>query len=94
MFESKWNSYQYIYDKKTKKISKIVDKSNLKTIVKINKKYLRPNEVPFLKGDYSKAKKLLKWQPKIKLETLIKEMLSSEKLHKDVIEKNNNNIYF
>ena len=72
-------SYQYIYDKKTKKISKIVDKSNSRTIVKINKKYLRPNEVPFLKGDYSKAKKLLKWQPKIKLETLIKEMLSSEK---------------
>ncbi len=71
--------YQYIYDKKTKEISKIVDKSNSKIILKINKKYLRPNEVPFLKGDYNKAKKLLNWEPKINLETLIKEMLSSEK---------------
>ena len=73
-------NYQYIYDKKTNEISKIVDKLNSKTIVKINKKYLRPNEVPYLKGDFSKAKKLLKWQPKINLSTLIKEMLSSEKI--------------
>ena len=72
-------NYQYIYDKNTKEISKIVDKSNSKIILKINKKYLRPNEVPFLKGDYNKAKKLLNWEPKINLETLIKEMLSSEK---------------
>ena len=72
-------NYQYIYDKNTKEIYKIVDKSKSKIILKINKKYLRPNEVPFLKGDYNKAKKLLNWEPKINLETLIKEMLSSEK---------------
>ena len=70
--------YEYVYDKKTKNISKIIDKSNSKTIVKINKKYFRPNEVPFLKGDYSKAKKLLKWEPKINLQTLIREMLSTD----------------
>ena len=70
--------YEFIYDKKTKNISKIIDKRNSKTIVKINKKYFRPNEVPFLKGDYSKAKKLLKWEPKIDLQTLIREMISSE----------------
>ena len=69
--------YELIYDKKTKNISKIIDKRNSKTIVKINKKYFRPNEVPFLKGDYSKAKKLLKWEPKIDLQTLIREMISS-----------------
>ena len=71
--------YQYIFDKKTKEIIEIIDKSNSKTIVKINKKYLRPNEVPYLRGSYYKAKKLLKWEPKIELETLIKEMLSAEK---------------
>lgn len=71
--------YQYIFDKKTKEITKIIDKSNSKTIVMINKKYLRPNEVPYLRGSYNKAKRLLKWEPKIKLETLIKEMLSAEK---------------
>ena len=29
------------------------------------KKYLRPAEVDTLKGNYSKAKKLLNWKPKI-----------------------------
>ena len=72
--------YKYIYDKKNNKIKKIIDLDNGKTIVKINDKYLRPNEVPYLKGDYSKAKKLLKWEPKVDLKNLIKEMLSSEKI--------------
>ncbi len=71
--------YKYIFDKKTKEIIRIIDKSNSKTIVKINKKYLRPNEVPYLRGSYNKAKKLLKWEPKIELVKLIKEMLSAEK---------------
>ena len=59
--------YEYIYNKKTKKITRIIDKVNSKTIVKINEKYFRPNEVPYLKGDFSKAKKLLNWEPKITL---------------------------
>tara|TARA_B100000886_G_scaffold327875_1_gene275756 strand:- start:1664 stop:2680 length:1017 start_codon:yes stop_codon:yes gene_type:complete len=70
--------YEFIYEKKSKKILKIIDKRNMKTIVRINEKYLRPNEVPYLKGDYSKAKKLLNWKPKIDLKSLIKDMLSSE----------------
>ena len=51
---------------------------NNKIVVRVDSRYFRPNEVPFLKGDYSKAKKLLKWEPKIDLQTLIREMLSSE----------------
>ena len=71
--------YQFILDKKTKKITKIIDKKNNKTIVKINERYFRPNEVPYLRGDYSKAQKLLGWRPKIELDNLIEEMLLEEK---------------
>ena len=71
--------YQFILDKKTKKITKIIDKKSNKIIVKINNKYFRPNEVPYLKGDFSKARKLLGWKPKIELESLIDEMLLEEK---------------
>ncbi len=47
-------------------------------IIECNKKYLRPNEVDTLLGDYSKAKRLLKWTPKINIQTLIKEMIDYE----------------
>jgi len=52
-----------------------VDK-NGNTIVMVHKKYFRPLEVDYLKGDASKAKKNLKWKPKITLEQLIKEMVN------------------
>jgi GDPmannose 4,6-dehydratase len=48
------------------------------TIVEIDKKYFRPLEVDYLKGDASKAKKILKWKPKISLDQLIKEMIEYE----------------
>jgi len=44
-------------------------------IIKIDKRYFRPSEVNNLLGDYSKAKKLLGWQPKYNLDLLIKEMI-------------------
>ena len=51
-------------------------------IIKIDKKYFRPGEVDFLKGDYSKAKKLLKWKPKFTAKKLIDDMIDFEnKLH-------------
>ena len=46
---------------KKKKISK--PKKNM-IVVKIDKKYFRPNEVDNLVGNANKAKKLLKWSPK------------------------------
>jgi len=48
------------------------------TIVMVHKKYFRPLEVDYLKGDASKAKKILKWKPKISLDQLIKEMVKYE----------------
>ncbi len=65
---------------KNKGINEIaIDKDSQRTIIKIDKKYFRPGEVDFLKGDYSKAKKLLKWKPKYKSDDLINDMIRFEK---------------
>jgi GDPmannose 4,6-dehydratase len=47
-------------------------------IVKQDKLYFRPNEVHDLIGNYSKAKKILKWKPLINFDALITEMIDSE----------------
>ena len=51
---------------------------NGRTIVRIDKNYYRPAEVETLLGDYSKAKKILKWEPKISLDELIDDMVAHE----------------
>ena len=50
---------------------------NYKNYVVQNKKYLRPGEVPFLKGDARRARKILGWKPKYTIHTLIDEMIES-----------------
>ena len=52
-------------------------------IIECNKKYFRPAEVDTLKGDYSKARRLLKWRPKHDIKSLIKDMISYEFKHID-----------
>ena len=47
-------------------------------VIKISKKYFRPNEVDNLIGNASKAKKLLKWKPKINIFQIIKEMIDAD----------------
>ena len=61
-----------------------IDKNTKKTIIKIDKYYFRPTEVHELKGDSSKAKKELKWKPKISFKKLVKTMVEKdiEKLKK------------
>ena len=51
---------------------------NGRPIIQISKKYFRPLEVDTLLGNSSKAKKMLKWKPKIDIKTLIKEMIDFE----------------
>ena len=51
------------------------DAKTQKTIIQIDKKYFRPQEVEFLLGDYTKARKILKWKPKISLDQMIDEMI-------------------
>jgi GDPmannose 4,6-dehydratase len=55
-----------------------IDKNTNKTVIKIDKKYFRPGEVDFLKGDYSKAKNLLNWKPRYKSDDLIDDMIKYE----------------
>ncbi len=55
-----------------------IDKNTGKIVVRIDPKYFRPTEVDFLKGDASKAKKKLGWQPKTSFSDLVKEMVEHE----------------
>ena len=57
---------------------KATDLNTGKVIIDLNKKFLRPTDVEFLKGDFSKAKKLLKWKPIFKTEDLIDDMIKDE----------------
>ena len=54
-----------------------IDENN-HVIIECKNKYFRPAEVDSLRGDYSKAKKLLKWKPKHNIKTLIKDMIDYE----------------
>ena len=47
-------------------------------VIKIDKKYFRPNEVNNLIGDASKSKKILFWKAKTSIDTLIKEMMNHD----------------
>ena len=54
------------------------DQKTNKTLIKIDKKYFRPQEVDHLRGNYKKAKKILNWYPKIKFKKMIKDMLDKD----------------
>lgn len=49
-----------------------------KKYVEIDSMYMRPAEVDFLQGDYSKAKKILNWEPKTSFKELITLMMESD----------------
>ena len=51
---------------------------NYKDFVVLDKKFIRPAEVDLLSGDYSKAKKILGWQPHVHFVELIKMMVDSD----------------
>ena len=49
-----------------------------KIIIECNKKYFRPTEVETLLGDSKKARRLLKWKPKVSFKRLVAEMIESD----------------
>ena len=55
-----------------------IDKDSGKIIIDLNKKHFRPSEVDFLRGDFSKARKHLKWSPQISTDDLIDDMIREE----------------
>ena len=54
------------------------DSRNNRVLVKVDKNYFRPNEIHELRGDSSKAKKILGWKPKISFHEMVKEMVISD----------------
>ncbi|NQV18103.1 MAG: GDP-mannose 4,6-dehydratase [Armatimonadetes bacterium] len=55
-----------------------IDSKTGKVLVEVDPKYFRPTEVDILIGDYSKAKKELGWEPKVKFEELVKIMVTAD----------------
>jgi len=51
---------------------------NYEDYVKIDARYFRPHEVPYLLGDASKAKEKLNWQPKVSFEELAAMMYDAD----------------
>jgi len=51
---------------------------NHEDYVKIDARYFRPHEVPYLLGDASKAKEKLNWQPKVSFEELAAMMYDTD----------------
>ena len=49
-----------------------------KKYVAIDKRYFRPTEVELLLGDASKARKALKWKPKVNFQQLVRMMVDSD----------------
>ncbi len=65
------------YTKSIRELCKIVFNNldlDYSKYVKQNKKYLRPEELKYLRGDSKKARKILKWKPEISFEKLITEI--------------------
>ena len=67
-------------------------------VIEIDPRYFRPTEVEYLLGDYSKAKKKLGWEPKVRFKELVKMMVDGDiqsleemKRCQDVIRKLSNN---
>jgi GDPmannose 4,6-dehydratase len=63
----KLNEYAYVIKNRKKVI-----------LIKVDKSYFRPLEVDYLKGDSKKAFKKLKFKPKYNLNSLIKDMITSD----------------
>lgn len=61
-----------------------IDKKSGKIIIEIDPIFFRPNDVAYLRGDPTKAQKLLKWKPKITFAKLVEMMIRSDY---DLVEK-------
>jgi len=59
-------------------LNEVAKDENGKVVVKVNQEFYRPNEVDFLLGDNTKAKKELGWEPKTTFSELIEIMVESD----------------
>jgi GDPmannose 4,6-dehydratase len=65
----------------------IINNGKKEILIKIDKKYFRPNEVNYLKGNPSMAYRELKFRPKYSFKDLVKDMVFSDlkKAQKEII---------
>ena len=56
----------------------VIDIKNWKKYLKIDQKFYRPAEVDVLRGDYSKAKEELGWEPKTEIKDMVKKMVTND----------------
>ena len=54
------------------------DLNTKKVVIDLDPKFLRPSEVDYLRGDFSKARKKLNWKPVISTNELIEDMIKDE----------------
>ena len=69
---------------------------NNEIVIRIDERYFRPTEVEQLLGDSSKARKELKWEPRITLDQLVAEMIkkdSNEAKKESLLRKQGFSIY-
>jgi GDPmannose 4,6-dehydratase len=55
-----------------------VDTRSNKVIVRVNKEFYRPSDVESLRGDSSKARRALGWQPKVTFDELVRMMVEAD----------------
>ncbi|WP_448383760.1 GDP-mannose 4,6-dehydratase [Desulfosoma sp.] len=55
-----------------------IDRASGKTIVRVNPDFFRPAEVESLRGDASKARRVLGWQPEVTFEQLVEIMMRAD----------------
>ena len=55
-----------------------IDSKTGKVLVKVSPKFFRPAEVDVLMGDYSKARTILGWEPKVTFKKLVEIMVKSD----------------
>ena len=56
----------------------LINNNKKELLIKVDKKYYRPMDIDFLKGDASKAIKKLNFKFKYNLQDLIKDMIDSD----------------
>jgi len=55
-----------------------IDAKTGKTLIEIDSRYFRPTEVDHLRGDFSKAKETLGWQPTLSFKELVELMVKAD----------------
>ena len=52
--------------------------NNNNVIIECSRKYFRPTEVETLLGNAAKARRILKWKPRVQIKDLVKEMVNAD----------------